>query len=261
MIRCEFCGSELPVNALYCGNCGRKIEDRYATLTDSSNTLETSILEPQTPPLFSSPVHPDIHDSGIGWEDTASTFQTKWDIEDMEGVNRPFKHRITDENDAVFPDVLLPGMLAMRNQVPSPSQPPMVQGTPQFGGAPSVQGTPAVPGNVPQSMPGPAQGAAPAAPSNAPMEAQNIPIHHQQVYQPAYQPPSHFYNPVHHSQPTPPPHQPIQHPQPTPPHHVNIIIVIKPDHCMNTNYSHPNFNILLLRLQRQVWVLFLNGSS
>src|SRR6266702_888908 len=228
MQRCEFCGSELPVNARFCGNCGYMLPDSGMTVTDITypsatgipdsqtdsgmtvtditNPPATGIPDPQTPPLFSSPLYPNIQGSGMGWQDSDSTLRTRWSAADIESVNPQFTGRKTDENEAVLPDFLLPGMLAMQGQMPSPAQAPMVQGTPQFGGVPSVQGTPAAPGNVPQSIPGPAHGAASSAPSNAPQEAQSIPIHHQPVQHPWHQPPPHHYQPVHHPQPTPPPH-------------------------------------------------------
>ena len=206
MIRCEFCSSELPVNAQFCGNCGYKIDDRYKTVTDFDNPLGTPISERQTPPLFSSPLHPDIQGSGLGWQDTNSTFQSSRSDEDIWPINPQFAHRITDENDALLPDLLLPGMLAMQGQLQSPPQAPMVQGTPQFGAVPYVQGTPATPGNVPQSIPGPAHEAA-SAPSYAPQEAQTLPAQNQHVQYPAYQPPQHHYQPVRLLQPTPSPNE------------------------------------------------------
>ncbi len=133
MQRCEFCGSNLPVNAQFCSNCG----------------------------------HPQFSD-----------------------------HK-TNENEAVLPDLLLPGMLAMQGQMPSSAQAPMIQGTPQVGGVPSVQGTPAVPGNAPPSVPGLAHGAGSPAPAQAPgWEAQHRP-----------ESPPHHYQAVHHQQPTQPLHE------------------------------------------------------
>ncbi|HWZ18679.1 MAG TPA: hypothetical protein VNW73_07775, partial [Ktedonobacteraceae bacterium] len=203
MKRCEFCGSESPDIAQFCGNCGHMLADSYATVTDITNPEATGIVEPQTPPLFSNPLNPNIQGSGMVWQDTDSTQRTSWSVEGIDRLNPQFTHRITDENDVVLPDVLLPGMLAMQNQMPSPAQAPMVQGTPQFGGVPSIQGTPAAPGNAPQSIPGPAvHGAASPAPSYAPQEAQPNPIHYQQAQQPAYQPPPHHYQPVHQPQTT-----------------------------------------------------------
>src|SRR5437016_100696 len=122
MTLCEFCGSELPVNAQFCGNCGHKIVDKYATWTDYAIPPETGIPEPQTPPLFSSPMNPNIQGSGMGWQETDSTLRTRWSVEDTERVNPQFKDRKTDENEAVLPDLLLPGMLAMQYQMPSPAQ-------------------------------------------------------------------------------------------------------------------------------------------
>jgi len=219
MKRCEFCGSELPANAQYCGNCGHKIDDRYATVSDVDNSLDMRIPERQTPPLFSDPLNPNLQGSGMEWQDTDSTLRTSWPAEDIERVNPQFTHRITDENDAILPDLLLPGMLAMQNQMPSPAQAPMVQGTPQFGGVPTVQGTPSAPGNVPRSIPGPAHGAASSGPSYAPQEAQSNPIHHQQVQHPGYQSPPHHYRPVHQPQPTPPPDELKHHRHHTGPLH------------------------------------------
>ena len=133
MQRCEFCGSNLPVNAQFCSNCG----------------------------------HPQFSD-----------------------------HK-NDENVAVLPDLLLPGMLAMQEQMPSSAQAPMIQGTPQVGGVPSVHGTPAVPGNAPPSVPGLAHGAGSPAPAQAPgWEAQHRPDS-----------PPHHYQAVHHPQPTSPLHE------------------------------------------------------
>ena len=232
MQRCEFCGSELPVNARFCGNCGHMLPDSGMTVTDITNPPATGIPDPQTPPLFSSPLYPNIQGSGMGWQDSDSTLRTRWSAADIESVNPQFTGRKTDENEAVLPDFLLPGMLAMQGQMPSPAQAPMVQGTPQFGGVPSVQGTPAAPGNVPQSIPGPAHGAASSAPSYAPQEAQSIPIHHQQVQHPGYQPPPHHYQPVHHPQPTSPPHD-LEHKH----HHTGPLLRTHKPHTSNL-HSH-----------------------
>src|SRR5947207_716687 len=143
MQRCEFCGSELPVNARFCGNCGRFLADRTEAVTEITYPSAPGIPDPQTPPLFSSPVYPNIQGSGMGWQDSDTTFRTRWSAADIESANPQFKDRKSDENEAVLPDFLLPGMLALPGQMPSPAQTPMVQGMPQVGGVPSVQGTPA----------------------------------------------------------------------------------------------------------------------
>src|SRR5947207_12720290 len=184
MHRCEFCGSELPVNARFGGACGHMLLDSGMTVTDITNPPATGIPDPQTPPLFSNPSYPNIQGTGMQWQDSNSTLRTSWSTADMERVNPQFKDRKSDENEAVLPDLLLPGMLAMQGQMPSPTLAPMVQGTPQVGGVPSVQGTPATPGNIPQAAPGPAHGASSSAPSYAPQEPQSIPVRHQPVQQP-----------------------------------------------------------------------------
>ncbi|HYX48204.1 MAG TPA: zinc ribbon domain-containing protein, partial [Ktedonobacteraceae bacterium] len=140
MKHCELCNTLLPVDAQYCGNCGNKLNDRYATKTDFDILLADNISLPQTPPLSSSPQYPDMQGFRIGWQDSDPSFQTRWDVENMQYVNPQFMQRISDEDedDAVVPNLLLPGVLAIHDQMPSPAQAPMVQGTPQFGGVPSV---------------------------------------------------------------------------------------------------------------------------
>lgn len=96
MKHCEFCNMELPDNAQYCGNCGHKIVDRYATVTDFENPLELGILDRQTPPLFSSPQHPDLQDFRAGWQGTDSSFQTRWDVEGIEQIYPQFTQSDTD---------------------------------------------------------------------------------------------------------------------------------------------------------------------
>jgi hypothetical protein len=180
MQHCEFCGSALPVNARFCGNCGRLLPDGSMSAIDITYPPEAGNAAPQTPPLFSSPSYPDLHTTGMGWEDTDATFRTRWSTADMESVTPQFTDRKSDENGVALPDLLLPGMLAMQRQIPSSAQAPMVQGTPQIGGVPSVQGTPAAPGNAPPSVPGLAHSAGSSAPSYAPQEAQSFPLHHPQ---------------------------------------------------------------------------------
>ena len=159
MQRCEFCGSDLPVNAQFCGNCGHPLSNGIMSATDITYPPATGDPAPQTPPLFSSPSYPNIQGTGMGWEGTDATFRTSWSTVDMESVNPQFSDHKTDENEAVLPDLLLPGMLAMQGQMPASAQAPMIQGTPQVGGVPFVHGTPAVPGNAPPSVPGLAHGA------------------------------------------------------------------------------------------------------
>src|SRR5438876_9143979 len=130
MQRCEFCGSELPVNARFCGNCGHMLPDSGMTVTDITNPPATGIPDPQTPPLFSSPSYPNIQGTGMGWQDSDSTLRTRWSAADMESINPQFKDPKSDENEAVLPDLLLPGMLAIQGQMPSSAQAPTEHGTP-----------------------------------------------------------------------------------------------------------------------------------
>ncbi len=197
MQRCEFCGSDLPVNAQFCGNCGHPLPNGIMSATDITYPPATGDPAPQTPPLFSSPSYPNIQGTGMGWEGTDATFRTSWSTVDMESVNPQFSDHKTDENEAVLPDLLLPGMLAMQGQMPASAQAPMIQGTPQVGGVPFIHGTPVVPGNAPPSVPGLAHGAGSPTSAQAPgWEAQHRP-----------ESPPHHYQAVHHPQPTPPPHE------------------------------------------------------
>src|SRR5437667_8647699 len=103
MQRCEFCGSELPVNARFCGNCGYMLPDSGMTVTDITYPSATGmtvtdityppatgIPDPHTPPLFSSPLYPNIQGSGMGWQDSDSTLRTRWSAADIESVIPPF---------------------------------------------------------------------------------------------------------------------------------------------------------------------------
>src|SRR6266581_1050812 len=176
MQNCEFCGSDLPVNAQFCGNCGHILADRTQTATIFTNPPASGIPAPNTPPLFSSPSYPTIQNTQTGREDDA-TLQTRWSDADTVSMNPQFPERRTDENEVILPEMLLPGMLAMQGQMPPAGQAPMVQGTPQVGGVPSVQGTPSLPGNAPPSGPSFAHGAGSSAPPHAPNWAPQAPPH------------------------------------------------------------------------------------
>jgi hypothetical protein len=209
MQHCESCGSDLPLNAHFCGNCGRLLADRTQAATGFTYPPVAGTPAPNTPPLFSSPSYPNIAGTARGWEDADATLQSSWSGAELTQSNPQFPERSTGESRAVLPDMLLPGMLAVQGQIPSAGQAPMVQGTPQVGGVPSVQGAPATPGSAPPSVPGLAHGAGSAAPSPAPTWEQHSPQHMQP-----------HYPPVHHPQPQPPPyHPPVHHPHPTPPPH------------------------------------------
>src|SRR6266566_1317609 len=209
MQHCESCGSDLPLNAHFCGNCGRLLADRTQAATGFTYPPAAGTPALNTPPLFSSPSYPNIASTARGWEDADATLQSSWSGAELTQSNPQFPERSTGESRAVLPDMLLPGMLAVQGQMPSAGQAPMVQGTPQVGGVPSVQGAPATPGSAPPSVPGLAHGAGSSALSPAPTWEQHSPQHMQP-----------HYPPVHHPQPQPPPyHPPVHHPHPTPPPH------------------------------------------
>ena len=196
MQRCEFCSSEQPIYAYYCGNCGHMLGDRTRSAT--------GIAHPQTPPLFSNPPHPIAANAGTGQEHMDSTVQSSWSEWGTTQNSPQFPERQPGDRRDVLPDMLLPGLLLGQNQVLPAGQVPVVQGTPQVSGVPFVQGTPPVAGS-PASSAGQglahlAHGAASSMSPQAPTWEPQIPYH----------------DPLQHPQPTPPPH-PVHHPQPTPP--------------------------------------------
>src|SRR2546422_845838 len=54
MKRCEFCGTDLPVQANFCGNCGRPLAERTQVAFDYTHPEAAATPAPNTPPLFSS---------------------------------------------------------------------------------------------------------------------------------------------------------------------------------------------------------------
>jgi hypothetical protein len=102
MQNCRFCGSSLPDNASFCGNCGSPIADSAQKAMDVTDPSSGSGLTLDTPPL-------------------------------------PSEY---DETLPVLPDIISPGMLIGEGQAPPTGNVPMVHGAPQVGGVPTVQGTP-----------------------------------------------------------------------------------------------------------------------
>ncbi len=126
MQRCEFCGSEQPIYAHYCGNCGYMLGDRTRSAT--------GIAHPQTPPLFSNPSHSIIANAGTGQEHMDSTVQSRWTEWGTMQNSPRFPERQPGDRRDVLPDMLLPGLLLGQNQVLPAGQVPVVQGTPQVSG-------------------------------------------------------------------------------------------------------------------------------
>ncbi len=149
MRRCEFCGSEFPDNARFCGTCGHLLPDRTQAVIDYTGQLTTEISSPNTPPLLSGPSYPIIVNAETGQLDTDVTIRHRWVEGGMTPDNPQFPERqadenetVQDENETVQEEILLPWMLPIEGQPPAAGQAPMVPGTPQVGGVPSVPGTP-----------------------------------------------------------------------------------------------------------------------
>ncbi len=154
MQRCQFCGSDLPLHAHFCSNCGHLLPDRTQAVIYYTNQLATDSSSPNTPPLFSSPSYPIIVNAETGQLDTDVTIRHRWVEGGMTPDNPQFPERQADENETVQEEILLPWVLPIEGQLPYAGQAPMVSGTPQVSGVPTVPGTPAAPGNAPLSGPG-----------------------------------------------------------------------------------------------------------
>ena len=121
MRRCEFCGSELPVHARFCGNCGSMLPESGKIVIGIATPPEKDIPDPQTPPPphFSSPSYPNLRD-------TDPTLLSSWSRVASGSANPQFQDRQSDENKALLPDFLLPGMMAMQGQMPSSATAPAI---------------------------------------------------------------------------------------------------------------------------------------
>jgi hypothetical protein len=184
MYKCTGCGAELPLNARFCGSCGRLVgaTENAQELTSPSDV--NLLTMPSTPPFFSNPsLESDI---------------TVRHSEPPVNQDQAFTDKQTDENYRVIPDFPLPLFPAGGGQAAG-NNAPFVHGTPQVGEVPAVQGTPAQ-GALQQ--PQPASWQQPAHPQQAP----SMMPHPSSVQE---QPQGvHFQN---HPSPTQPVHPPIHH--------------------------------------------------
>lgn len=186
MQKCEFCGSELPNHAHFCGYCGRVIDNLAARAGDVTRPVDVGLLTrdaPTTPPFFSGSSYP-LYGNIQGQEDAQNTIANRWTEPQRALIIEPVEEHRTLPPFLPFP---VPG----NGQVPAGGV-PVVHGTPPAAGVPAVQGTPHAPVNPPagqvaiqnQAASAPYNG--PQAPSWArnepPQPAQHVrggqPVHH-----------------------------------------------------------------------------------
>src|SRR5258708_5752644 len=141
MQQCEFCGSELPKYAHFCGYCGRVIDNLTARAGDVTRPSDVGVLTqdaPTTPPFFSGSSYP-LYGNIQGQEDAQNTIPNRW-TDPQQSLNVGSD----EEKRTLAPFLPFPG----NGEVPG-GHVPVVHGTPPIGGVPSVHGTPHAPVNPP----------------------------------------------------------------------------------------------------------------
>src|SRR2546430_8196290 len=141
MDRCTYCGSILPLNAQFCGQCGSVISSASKVQGNTGGYPPVNVLAGDKPTTISKPSYPPIG-YGSDWDDAATRFY--WSQGEMlRQTPNPDDDEDEDERRrrALMLGLPLPG--AMADQAPAAGV-PMVHGTPQIGGVPVVQGNPNV---------------------------------------------------------------------------------------------------------------------
>jgi Viral BACON domain len=154
MHKCEFCGSEIPENARFCGQCGRAQGNVIEALTGSSAFQLPNVQDLDAAKFFSisgNPTpkwHPNPHPSGTDMPFASSN------EEEEEDDRRRYAALLE-----------IPLFESLAEAQAYAGDVPMVQVTPQMNGVPTVQGTPQVedlpPADVANLMPAGSMGQAP----------------------------------------------------------------------------------------------------
>jgi hypothetical protein len=189
MQRCQFCNAELPEQAGFCGNCGRRSHTLPGIHSDAGMPPATDVQSPDAPTFISDASLPTVLRQG-SQQDTPTFISdtslptvlrqgsqqqydpTQWGWTNEQDVqNRQLPNASqTEESKTFLGDPFFPGIPSGPN-TPPVGYTPMVQGTPQIGGVPSVQGTPSPLNTPPPAVHNPltaqgfGHGAAPSAPS------------------------------------------------------------------------------------------------
>jgi hypothetical protein len=134
MQQCEFCGSEIPNAASFCGQCGRAPGDLMGAETRVSGLHMPGVQDMDTAISTSMPGHPTPY-----WEYNQRPFNNDTPTASLGQEEEEEEKRRRTALPAM--GVPLLGSLAVEGQ-PYAGNVPMVQGTPQMSGIPTVQGTP-----------------------------------------------------------------------------------------------------------------------
>src|SRR5436309_8328109 len=166
MDRCTYCGSILPINAQFCGQCGSVISSASKVQGNSGGYPPANVLAGDKPTTISKPSYPPMG-YGDDWDDAATSFY--WSQGEMLRQT-PNPDDDEDEDERRRRAMLgLPLLGAMADQPPAAGV-PMIHGTPQTGGVPVVQGNPNLP---PGSFA--AQGLSGATPPSQPAASPAVP--------------------------------------------------------------------------------------
>src|SRR5437763_14084609 len=103
---CEFCVSELPGNARFCGNCGRVVNNPEAP---SDLSLATWVSPNKSPGL---PDTPPINNSSQSFVTDMMTEQGDEDVTIWTDWLGKSNDQVSEERRTLGPDLLLPGMIS-----------------------------------------------------------------------------------------------------------------------------------------------------
>jgi hypothetical protein len=176
MHKCEFCGSEIPDNAGFCGQCGRAPDKDMETQTMASGLHMPDVQDMDT--AISASV---TENSKPYWVYNQQPFNS---VTPTASLSQEEEKKEKRRRAALLGmGVPLLESLAVEGQ-PDAGSVPMVQGTPQIGGVPTVEGTPQPPaGSAGQGVYASPTIMAPQLPSStpvSPLPATTTTLHHPQ---------------------------------------------------------------------------------
>jgi Viral BACON domain/Flagellar-associated PapD-like len=178
MDRCTYCGSILPLNAQFCGQCGSVISSARNAQRNMAGYPPANVLADEKPTTISKPSYP-----AMGYRDDRddAAIRFYWSQGEMlQQTPHPDDDEDEDERRRRALMLGLPLLEAMADQPPAAGV-PLVHGTPQIGGVPVVHGNPNLPigSSAAQGYPG-------AAPSFQPAAAPHTPAPGAGPWSPAY---------------------------------------------------------------------------
>ncbi len=151
MHQCEFCGSEIPEQASFCGQCGNAPGNVIEGQTRGSGFQVPGVHDLDTDTSISAPGN-----SSPQWYTNQPP--SNIDVPTMYVSEEEEEEEEERRRRAAMLGIGIPLLGDMLEEQPYAANLPMVQGTPQMGGVPTVQGTPQAgsppPGYVEPHMPG-----------------------------------------------------------------------------------------------------------